>query len=104
MVKLKKKKVRKAKNPEGRAMGRPKKSTIVRNRLTELRERHKKDGGLYLTLAEVANFLGKSESIVSLQENMRRRLTDQDVAAYARLYKVRETDLFVGLTENSSDD
>lgn len=71
---------------------------IPRNRLTELRERGKKQGGNYLTLAEVAKLRGVTEGWVSLQENHKRPLTDEDVVAYAKIYKVSPHEIFSGLT------
>lgn len=71
---------------------------MVPNRLKYLRERHKNEGGLWLTLEEAANALGYSPSTVSRHENQSRSLSDEDVQNYSRLYKVRETELFKGLT------
>ena len=71
---------------------------MVPNRLRYLRERHKNQGGFWLTLEEVANALGYSLSTVSRHENNSRSLSDEDVMKYSKLYKVRETELFKGLT------
>ena len=74
----------------------------VRNRLRELREAGKREGGMWLTTAEVARLRGISEGWVSLQETGKRRLTDEDVEAYARIYKVRPHMIFKNLTVKSS--
>jgi transcriptional regulator with XRE-family HTH domain len=71
---------------------------MVPNRLKYLRERGKKNGGLWLTLDEAAKVLGYSPSTVSRHENQSRSLSDEDVVNYSNLYKVRETELFRGLT------
>lgn len=71
---------------------------IPLNRLTELRLRGKRTGGTWLTTAEVAKLRGVSEGWVSLQENSKRPLTDDDVEAYAKIYKVPPHRIFKGLT------
>lgn len=74
---------------------------LVENRLRHLRERGKRDGGLWLTLDEVSKALGYHLSTVSRHENNERSLSEEDVVNYARLYKVRPDQLFKGLTQNS---
>lgn len=77
--------------------GRPK-NHIAKNRLRELRERHKAKGGLWLTTAEVGKIVGIGEADVSRHENHIRALTEQHIEAYARLYKVKGHQLFLNLT------
>lgn len=76
--------------------------SIPPNNLQRLRERHKRDGGFYLTLAEMARLMGFSEGHVSYQENAKRPLTDQDVIDYARILKVNPVKIFPGLTVSDS--
>lgn len=73
---------------------------IPKNRLQKLRERHKTAGGLWLTTAEVATMTGIAESTVSRHEQHERALTDGHVLAYAKLFKVKPHQLFVGLTSD----
>lgn len=73
---------------------------MVENRLRYLRERGKRDGGMWLTLAEAATCLGLSESTVSRHENNSRSLSEEDVAKYAQLYKVRSHQIFKGTTSS----
>lgn len=71
---------------------------IPRNRLAELRERGKGKGGIWLTLEEVAKLRDQSQGWISLQENHKRPLTDEDVVAYAKIYKVQPHQIFANLT------
>lgn len=80
-------------------VGRPR-NMIARNRLEELRTRHK-PRGLWLTTAEVATLTGISEDQVSRHEQHKRALTENHVMAYARVYKVPPHRLFVGLTAST---
>jgi phosphoribosylformylglycinamidine (FGAM) synthase-like enzyme len=81
--------------------GKPKRRPIPRNRLTELRERHKhKPGGFWLTATEMARARGIGLSMVSMHENHQRPLTDRDVEEYSRILKVKPHKIFVGLTQN----
>lgn len=62
---------------------------IRKNRLLELRTRSR------LTQEEVARILNCDFTLVSHHENLTRAVTQEDIAAYAKLYKVSELDLFV---------
>lgn len=73
---------------------------MVPNRLQYLRERGRRNGGMWLTLEEAAKVLGYSPSTVSRHENNSRSLSDEDVVNYSRLYKVQPHKLFDGLTVN----
>ena len=73
---------------------------LVENRLRYLRERGKKDGGLWLTMQEVANCLGIGLATVSRHENNERSLSDDDVERYAALYKVSSHQIFKGTTSS----
>jgi hypothetical protein len=70
----------------------------IQNRLRYLRERGKKNGGLWLTLEEAGKALGYSLSTVQRHEDQTRSLSDEDVMNYAKLYKVKPHHLFKGLT------
>lgn len=73
---------------------------MVENRLRLLRERGRRNGGMWLTIEEAAKVLGLSLSAVSLHETNKRSLSEEDVVAYAKLYKVRPDQLFRGLTDS----
>lgn len=62
---------------------------IPPNRLQELREAR------FLTQKEVAKIIDKHVTLVSHHENRSRRMTDADVKAYAKLYKVESYELFI---------
>ncbi len=83
----------------------PRSKQFTPNRLQQLRERGKRDGGLWLTLAEVSRVIGISESLAARHEctdaTRARPLTEEDVEAYARLYKVKTHQLFRGITAGS---
>ena len=62
---------------------------IKSNRLKELRE------AVRLTQEEVSKIVGKDSSLVAHHENSTRAITDDDLSAYARLYKVPTHQLFM---------
>ena len=74
---------------------------MVENRLRYLRERGKRDGTMWLTLAEAAKCLDLAESTISRHENNERSLSEADVEKYAQLYKVRTHQIFKGVTSGS---
>lgn len=73
---------------------------MVPNRLRYLRERGKRDGGLWLTIQEVARCLDIAQATVSRHENNERSLSEADVEKYAQLYKVQTHQIFKGLTDS----
>jgi transcriptional regulator with XRE-family HTH domain len=74
---------------------------MVENRLRYLRERGKREGTFWLTLAEAAKCLGISESAVHRHETNSRSLSEEDVEKYAQLYKVKSHQIFKGTTSNT---
>ena len=76
---------------------------IPPNNLTELRERGKKNGGIYLTLEEAGKILDLSPAWISLLENSKRPLSDEMVEAFAKLYKVKSHRVFRNLTVSKSE-
>jgi transcriptional regulator with XRE-family HTH domain len=87
--------------PETRNGDRPtRKKVIARNNLQKLRERHKRDGGFYLTLAEMATLMGIAESQVSRHESGQRGLSTEDANRYARILKVDPLEIFPHLTHS----
>ncbi len=72
----------------------------VENRLRWLRERGKRDGGIWLTIQEVAKCLDIAQATVSRHENNERSLSEADVEKYAQLYKVQTHQIFKGLTDS----
>ncbi len=75
--------------------------TGTANRLRHLRERGKRDGGMWLTLAEVARILDLSESGVHRHETAGRQISAEDAIRYAALYKVETHELFLRLPDNT---
>jgi transcriptional regulator with XRE-family HTH domain len=71
---------------------------IPPNNLTALRERGKGRGGIWLTIEEVSRLTGLSSGYISLQENGKRPMSDEQVTMYARIYKVQTHQIFSGLT------
>ena len=84
----------------GSKNGTSRRKVIAPNRLQKLRERHKADGGFYLTLAEMARLRGVDESLVSRHENGLRGMSPEDVKEYARILKVDPLDIFPHLTHS----
>jgi len=73
---------------------------VASNNLQKLRERHKREGGFYLTLAEMAVLMGLAESQVSRHENGLRGLSTEEAKRYARILKVDPIDIFPHLTHS----
>lgn len=84
-----------------RSTGKPSMKSIPKNRLQQLRERHKPKG-FWLTQGEVAKVLGIAEATVSRHESGERGLSHDDVEAYAKLYKVQTHEIFANLTIDSN--
>ena len=78
--------------------GKKRTRTIASNRLLELRERGRRNGGLWLTLEEVSAITGISSAMISLHENHKRPMSEEDAQAYAKIYKVQTHQIFKGLT------
>lgn len=74
---------------------------LVENRLRYLRERGKRDGGMWLTLEEAAKCMDLSTSAVHRHETNSRSLSEEDVEKYAQLYKVKTHQIFKGTTSSS---
>ncbi len=75
--------------------------TGTANRLRYLRERGKKDGRLWLTMAEVARMLNISESGVHRHETAGRQISAEDAVRYASLYKCETHELFLRLSDDA---
>lgn len=88
-----------SKNGTGPAMP---KRPLPKNRLRELRTKGQKKGTLWLTVDEVAAVLGITKDHVSRHETLQRGISDEHLAAYARLYKVEPWHIFTGLTTDTT--
>ncbi len=66
---------------------------ILFNRLRFLREERK------LTQEEVSKILGIDHTTVSKHETSSRSLSEDDIQAYAKLFKVNSHEIFISLDE-----
>lgn len=64
-------------------------NNIPRNRLKYFRNRSR------LTQQEIAKLLDFDVTLVSKHENWSRRMTDDQIVAYANVYKVKTHELFM---------